>query len=104
MNLDQETKNLISSDFELEFREDEPFVDSLAYKIDYLLEHNPDLLFSYFYRLDISEKKIEEILLQQGPIAVNLQLANLIIERQIKRAETKRTYKIEKDIDWMDFP
>ncbi len=99
MTLDQEAQQLIAQDFELEPRAGEPFIETLAYKIAYLLEHNPDLLFSYFYRMDIDEKKIEHILLNQGPVAINIQLADLILNRQLKRAETKRIYKSDHEIE-----
>ena len=99
MKIDLEAQELITQDFELESRPEEPFIETLAYKIAYLLEHNPDLLFSYFYRMDIDEKKIESILLAQGPGTINLQLANLILQRQIQRAETKKAYRQDKNID-----
>ena len=104
MNLEDQAQQLIASDLELESREGLSFTEILADKIAYLLDHNPDLLFSYFYRLDIDERKIEQIILQQGPVPINLQLAQLVLDRQIQRAKTKEEYKSGKDIDWMDYP
>ena len=104
MNIEQQAQALLSSELELQSKEGIPFIELLADKIAYLLDHNPDLLFSYFYRLDIDEHKIERIILQQGPVPINLQLAQLVLDRQIQRARTKANYRTGEDIDWMDFP
>jgi hypothetical protein len=102
MEINQEAQLLIAQDFELEKVEGIDFIQQLADKIAYMLEHNPDLLFSYFYRLDIDEHKIESIIFGQNPIPVNIQLAHLVLDRQIQRAETKRKYKPDTQVDWME--
>lgn len=104
MEVTKQAQQLIAQDLDLEKIEGQDFILNLADKIAYMLEHNPDLLFSYFYRLDIDEHKIETIVLGQNPIPVNIQLAHLILDRQIERAKTKQEYKSDENVDWMNWP
>ena len=56
-------------------------------RVEYLLEREPGLLFSYLYRLDVSEQEIKRVLnIGINPIG---NIALLIYNRQIRRIETK---------------
>ncbi|MBK6391208.1 MAG: hypothetical protein KA109_14375 [Saprospiraceae bacterium] len=60
-------------------------------RVTELLDTQPDLLWSYLYRLDVEEHKIELALLQGTSVAHAL--AILIIDRQKQRVKTKRAYR-----------
>lgn len=60
--------------------------------VDQMLSDNPDLLFSYLYRLDVDEGKIKNAMSPLNPEAPHTGLARLIIERQLQRIRTRREY------------
>ncbi|MBK8622902.1 MAG: hypothetical protein IPN79_14395 [Saprospiraceae bacterium] len=61
-------------------------------RVQHFLTYDRGLLLSYMYRLDIEEKIIEKALMNQNEEPISLTLAKLILERQIKRLETKKKY------------
>lgn len=67
-----------------------------AQRVNYLLENDKDLLLSYLYRLDISMKKINNVLKVQNEIPAHESLAYLIVQRQIERIKTKQKVHVEK--------
>ena len=68
-------------------------LDLIAARVSELIADEPDLLFSYMYRLDIDQDKIEEALIP-GNEPVEMQLARLILTRQMQRLATKARYKV----------
>ena len=46
-----------------------------------------------FYRLDIAEARVEEIMRALPPPSVPAALAELIIDRQLAKARTQRLYR-----------
>ena len=68
-------------------------LDLIAARVSELIADEPDLLFSYMYRLDIDQDKIEEALIP-GTEPVEMQLARLILTRQMQRLATKARYKV----------
>ncbi len=98
---------MIVKDFELasqdeEIMTEEELFDLLANQIAYLIEHRLEFLLSLMYRLDISEAKVNFALSPFCEEPANRALARLVLERQKKRAFTKRHYKPPK-LDDMDF-
>lgn len=65
------------------------FHELISQRILELLDSDPGLLFSYFYRLDIAESKIQQILSSKKRVDIITELANLVLERQIQRLEYK---------------
>jgi hypothetical protein len=61
-------------------------------RVQHFLQYDRGLLLSYMYRLDIEENTIEKALMDQNEEPISLTLAKLILERQIKRMETKKKY------------
>jgi hypothetical protein len=61
-------------------------------RVAFLLQNDPDLLMSYMYRLDIDEKKINAVLNEGAGNDVVLALADLILQRQKQRLETRKKY------------
>lgn len=60
--------------------------------VEQMLMENPDLLFSYLYRLDVDEFKIKNALSPYSTEVPKLGLARLIIERQQQRIRTRKEY------------
>lgn len=99
-----ETTSLILRDFELaapqkEMTEQE-LLDYLAEAIEYMIEHKMDFLLSLLYRLDVSERKINEALSPGNREAANVALAKLVLERQKLRVATKQAYREKNPSSW----
>ncbi len=65
-----------------------------------LLDQDPALLFSYMYRLDVLESKIQFALKHQKHIPTDEALAKLILERHLQRVAIKKKYKQEPLDGW----
>ena len=99
-----ETTALILRDFELaapqkEMTEQE-LLDYLAEAIEYMIEHKMDFLLSLLYRLDVSERKINDALSPGNMEAANIALAKLVLERQKLRVATKQAYREKNPSSW----
>lgn len=79
---------------------EEQLLEAITTRVLELLERNPELLFSYLYRLDVLEHKIQFALNQQTEVPPHQALAKLIFDRQKLRIETKRKYKQEPLEGW----
>lgn len=62
--------------------------EALATKVSFMLQRQPEELFSKLYRLDIFEEKIKAVMDAGGDIA--FKLAGLIIDRQIEKEISKK--------------
>jgi len=72
--------------------EKETILNQIAAIVADMLETQPDLLFSYLYRLDVDEHKISKVV-NQGPGGdISLGLATLILQRQLARIQTQKEY------------
>jgi hypothetical protein len=102
----RQTLELLRQDFELPASEDtfteEELLDLLADRIAYLIEHRLEFLLSLMYRLDVEEHRINHALSPHCAEPANVALARLVLERQKRRVETKRTYRQEPG-DWWNF-
>lgn len=63
--------------------------EALADRIVQLLNSNPERLMMVLYRIDVSETRVNEIFNTALPPDVAELLADLIIERQLAKAETR---------------
>ncbi|MCB0516010.1 MAG: hypothetical protein R2798_02695 [Chitinophagales bacterium] len=63
--------------------------------VENMLEHDPQRFINMLYIMDISEKKVAEVLRapKQENDDVYLQLADVIIARELKKVETRLAYK-----------
>lgn len=105
IEINKETGIKLQEELEVEFNElenisEEELLKGITKRVLYLLESNPELLFSYLYRLDVLEHKIQFALNQQTIIPPHQALAQLILDRQKQRIETKRKYKQEPLEGW----
>ncbi len=69
-----------------------PILQAIAERVNHLLHEEPELLMSYLYRLDIDEKLVAKALFNPGNENVVDSLASLILDRQLRRIETKKRY------------
>ena len=99
-----ETTALVVRDFDLE-TPDKPMTEAelLTYLSDviaYMIERKLDYLLSLLYRLDVSEKSINQALMPGNSEDANVALARLVIDRQKKRIATKRAYRAQNPSSW----
>lgn len=67
--------------------------EKLTVVISYMLEHQFEKLCNTMYRLDVSEKKFNEVLASNDPAEIPGKLADLVIEREIMKVKTRMLYK-----------
>lgn len=72
--------------------------------VNYLIEKDLERLFWMLYRIDVSEQKIKNTLDLSGPDNASLAIATLVLEREIEKAKTRKSYKSSKtnETDPMD--
>jgi len=104
--LDKTSKELIQRQFEIDSTSenisDEELFDMVADKVAYMLERRLEELMSLMYTLDINERQVEAALSLESDTPANIAITRLIIDRQLKRIETKAKYK-QKPMSWDDF-
>lgn len=87
------TQSLASKYFDLEFDSEkgESFLDGLTHeisiKIKFLLDRDLQTLINIFYRIDVSEDSFNEVVHNSPPENVSDNLAKLVVERFIQKAE-----------------
>ncbi|HYG15779.1 MAG TPA: hypothetical protein VEC12_08505, partial [Bacteroidia bacterium] len=55
--------------------------------------HNLDKLWSLLYRIDVSEKKVKEVIATMPYSLHAIKIAELIIKRQEDKVQTRKEYK-----------
>ncbi len=65
----------------------------LSGKIKVLLNEKFDSLFNLLYRIDVEDKKIEEVFSKEKKDDIPGSIANLIIERQLQKIHYRKIYK-----------
>ncbi len=67
--------------------------EKLSAHINRLIQHNFEQLINLLYRIDVSEPKIKSLLkMQPGTNAGDI-IANLIIERQLQKIQSRQRFK-----------
>lgn len=78
---------------------DEQLRNQLALHINHLINHDFEKLVFYLYRIDVNENKMKDLLEQrEGKNAAEL-IADLIIERQLQKIESRKKFSNNEDID-----
>lgn len=77
----------------------------LAERLNYLITNDFSLLISVLYRVDISEKKLEQLLRQSNDTTAGDIIAEMIIERQLQKIASRKAFKndpsdISEDDKW----
>lgn len=71
----------------------------LTSHINHLIDHDFEKLVFYLYRIDVNENKMRTLLDQrEGENAAEL-IADLIIERQLQKIESRKKFKNDGNID-----
>lgn len=95
--------DLIYKEFQLEQSstlDEHQLLAMIAERVEWLMNHDMDLLLSYLYRLDIKEDDINRVLMPSELDAPHMGLAKLILLRQKQRMETKKKYKVKPIEGW----
>lgn len=84
-----------------EGKSDAALLEAIETRVEALLDRDPGLLFSYLYRLDIEEERLQFILGSAMPIDLVKQLSNEILQRQLTRLNFKKTIHVPRlDDEW----
>ncbi|ELR70392.1 hypothetical protein C900_03746 [Fulvivirga imtechensis AK7] len=67
--------------------------NALVPVINYLLNKDLNRLLNALYRIDISEKKVKEVLTIAHPENMAPQLAELIVQREMQKVITRNKYR-----------
>ena len=70
---------------------EEELLGAIHERVRELMDQDIGLLFSYLYRLDVSESDVKKTMDPNSQVSASLQLAKLIFDRQMQRVRTKRT-------------
>lgn len=73
----------------------------LTEKISELMVKNFDGMLRILYQIDIDDIKIKDVIHSENKYKASM-IADLIIERQIQKIETRRKYKESKNKDLLD--
>jgi len=82
------------TDLKLEAYDAIPALESaLAVYINELILHHFDRLIQLLYRIDVSEPKLKLLLKENPGQDAGLLIARMIIERQLKKIETRKQFR-----------
>jgi hypothetical protein len=99
MNNDQAIKevtgNLQKFQLQLSGKSDtyDQLLNEIASRINYLITYDFSLLISVLYRLDISEKKLKQLLAESAKTTAGDIIAEMIIKRQLQKIESRKAFK-----------
>ena len=88
----------IKDSLDIELKENislEELTSVLAEHIHYLIGSNFNRLLNILYRIDISEKKLKQLLDENQTQDAGMIIAQLIIKRQIQKAESREKFRKE---------
>ena len=97
MNFKETIKALSESN-----QDEELIIKLIQERVAEMLDKNPELLFSYMYRLDVEEQVIQAALHKSNTNSPDRSLAILIWERQKKRIAFKKNFKVHPIEGWED--
>ena len=80
---------------DIDSRDEADILEEIRLRVNEMLDANPELLFSYLYRLDVLEHKIKAAL-KDSSVPTDEALAMLIWQRQKQRLETRKKYSSNK--------
>jgi len=97
-NIDKTSAEILSRNFEVEISYTDDanfklFKLALMQRIADLIKSDFEKLLWILYRIDVDEKAVTDILSDKQNLKPAEAIANLIIQRQIQKAETRLKYK-----------
>ncbi len=99
--MDNELIRILNSYAEIKLPEHISFdelPEKLKQQINYLIQHDFEKLVTLLYRIDVSEKKLKELLTQNADKDSAGIIAKLILERQLQKIKTRNQFKREDNI------
>ncbi len=76
-------------DAEVQGSNEEQLKEWLTQQLIYLLLNDMEKLLNILYRIDVNEQKVKEVFAQKNPQLIAPLLAELLIDREIQKAETR---------------
>jgi peptide deformylase len=67
--------------------------EQLTATVVYMLLHEMEKLMGILYRIDVNERKVKNAFAQNNPKLIAPILADLIIERELQKAQHRANYK-----------
>lgn len=101
LNISRKISEVFEISFDTGIVSKSQIIAALTLRIDQLMHHNPDQLFSMLYRLDISEKNLKMAMMQE--LDVPKKIATLIYERQLEKMWSRSRFKNDNpdaDLAW----
>ncbi|HKH63439.1 MAG TPA: hypothetical protein VKA49_21530 [Flavitalea sp.] len=98
MKPNSEIIHALSNEFRLLHPEESQFIHQLAHSINELIENDFAGLVQILYRKDISESKLKELLAENTRHDSGWIIANLLIEREQQKIESRKLYKGDDNI------
>jgi hypothetical protein len=92
----KEAFEIISRNFEIQKTDGFTLDDArnlLAVKIRELIDTNMEKLLSILYRIDVSQKKTDEIFDIESKDEIAIKLADAVIDRQLLKVKTRKHYR-----------
>lgn len=97
-NLDKTSTEILARNFDLETSNDfKLFREELVRRLSYLIKNDFEKLLWILYRIDVDEKQVATILSDKENHNHSENLADLIIQRQIQKAQTRIKYSKENE-------
>lgn len=92
--------DLLLQEFNIQLQQpsQEELKKKLADKINYLIEHDFYSLVQLLYRIDINETTLKDTLHNNSGMDSGDLIAELVIQRQLEKAELKKQFKQQNDI------
>lgn len=97
----EENKNLdalLNLNLQLTALQKAEMKEHLIVYINHLLIHDFNSLVQILYRVDVSEKKLKELLQQNPQTDAAVIIADLLIERQEQKIKTRESFRQDNDI------
>jgi hypothetical protein len=99
-SLDKNSIEILARNFDLETMNDfKLFREALIQRLNYLVNHDFEKLLWILYRIDVREQLVKDVLADKENLNPAETLADLIIERQLQKAETRLKYKDKGETD-----
>jgi hypothetical protein len=100
--MEQEIKTMLQGMMDIEPTEKysvEELTAMLSVYVNQLLQSNFEKLVSLLYRIDVSEKKLKQLLKDHPKEDAGNIIALLIIERQLEKIKSRRQFKTDDSFD-----
>jgi hypothetical protein len=67
--------------------------DKIALYINYLIQNDFNQLVNLLYRIDVNESRLQNLVRENPGEDAGKMIANLIVERQLQKIQTRRDFK-----------